>query len=108
MVGLGEGLRVGDAGVGEGVGVREGLDVADGVGLPEADPEPVAVGLAVAVGDRLAVGVGDGVGVARISAHSHSCPEVPPISLNSVSQRSRIFFRSGGPGVGSAVAGKTK
>lgn len=99
---------MGDAGVGEGVGVGDGLDVADGVGLPEADAEPVAAGLAVALGVGLAVGVGDGVGVARISAHSHSCPEVPPISFNSVSQRSRIFFRSGGPGVGSAVAGKTK
>jgi len=101
---LGEGLGAGDVGVGEGVGVGDGLDVADGVGLPAADAEPVAAGLAVG----LAVGFGDGVGVARISAHSHSCPEVPPISVNSVSQRSRIFFRSGGPGVGSAVAGKTK
>lgn len=105
---MGEGLGAGDVGVGEGVGVCDGLGVADGVGLPEADAEPVAAGLAVALGVGLAVGVGDGVGVARISAHSHSCPEVPPISVNSVSQRSRIFFRSGGPGVGSAVAGKTK
>ncbi len=82
MVGLEEGLGLGDAGVAVGAGVEVGDDeggiVAGGVGLPvtvaDSEPDALAVGVALGLGVAVGVGVGEGVGVgvAKMSVHSKS------------------------------------
>jgi hypothetical protein len=75
---------------GEGEGGADPITEADGVALGDAD----------AAGDVLGVGEGG-----MIFTHSCNGTLAPPISLTSISQRERIFSKSGGPNGLSAVYG---